>query len=121
MKLPHYRWLDYAVLTCAFFLIIHDLQAPLFLSDSSYMQAYAATEGTGRPGKQIGIVILFLYGSLACLFTRRRIFSFNSPLARLGLAFLVLITLSIGWSAAPPRAPLVRPDSLHTHWLPLVQ
>ena len=101
MKMPHYRWLDYAVLTCAFFLIIHDLQAPLFLSDSSYMQAYAATEGTGRPGKQIGIVILFLYGSLACLFTRRRIFNLNSPLTRLGLAFLVLITLSISWSAAP--------------------
>ena len=101
MKTPHYRWLDYAVLTCAFFLIVHDLDAPLFLSDNSYIQAYAATEGTGRPSKQIGIVILFLYGSLACLFTRKRIFSFDSPLVKLGLTFLILITLSISWSAAP--------------------
>ena len=101
MKTPHYRWLDYAVLTCAFFLIVHDLNAPLFLSDNSYIQAYAATEGTGRPSKQIGIVILFLYGLLACLFTKKRIFHFDSPLAKLGLAFLVLITLSISWSAAP--------------------
>ncbi len=101
MKTPHYRWLDYAVLTCAFFLIVHDLNAPLFLSDNSYIQAYAATEGTGRPSKQIGIVILFLYGSLACLFTKKEIFNFDSPLVKLGLAFLFLITLSISWSAAP--------------------
>jgi len=101
MKTSHYRWFDYAVLTCAFFLIVHDLNAPLFLSDNSYIQAYAANEGTGSASKQIGIVILFLYGSLACLFTKKRIFSFDSLQVKLGLAFLILITLSISWSAAP--------------------
>jgi len=40
MKTSHYRWFDYAVLTCAFFLIVQDLNAPLFLSDNSYIQAY---------------------------------------------------------------------------------
>lgn len=101
MDKSHCRWFDYAVLTCAFFLIVHDINAPLFLADDSYIQAYAANAGTGSAGKQAGIVILFLYGSLACLLTRKRIISISSLQVKLGLAFLVLITLSISWSAAP--------------------
>ena len=101
MGKSHYRWLDYAVLTCAFFLIVHDLNAPLFLADDSYIQAYAANAGTGSASKQIGIVMLFLYGSLACIFTRKRIFSISTLQVRLGVAFLILATLSISWSAAP--------------------
>ena len=101
MNRSHSRWFDYAILTCAFFLIFHDLHAPLFLSDNSYMEAYAANEGTGSAGKQIGVIILFLYGSFTCLFTEKKVLNFDSLQVKLGVAFLILITVSISWSAAP--------------------
>jgi O-antigen ligase len=65
------------------------------------MEAYAASEGTGSIGKQIGVIVLFLYGSFACFFTHKKILNFDSLQLKLGAAFLILITVSISWSAAP--------------------
>jgi len=101
MNAANNRWLDYAVLTCAFFLIIHHLDAPRILSDDSYYVVFAASAGAGDASRQIGIALLFLYGLLTCLFTKKKILNVGSIQQRLGLAFLVLITVSISWSAAP--------------------
>jgi hypothetical protein len=49
MNTSHHRWFDYAVLTCAFSLGVHNLDAPHFLSDNSYMQLFAANAGLRKP------------------------------------------------------------------------
>ena len=119
MKTPHYRWLDYAVLTCAFFLIVHNVEAPHFLNDDSYYRLYASNAGTGSISKQVGIVILFAYGCWACLFTRKKVLRFDSLPMKLGLAFFFLITISVSWSAAP-SASFARWSGFATYMLAAV-
>jgi exopolysaccharide production protein ExoQ len=91
------KWVDFLILACAFFLIAHNLDSPLGGTDPS-LSPYGATAGTGTLGKQIGSFLLFCYGLFALLVNRRRTFSFRTLSAKLAIAFIVLITLSLGWS-----------------------
>lgn len=91
------KWVDFLILTGAFFLIAHSLDAPIAGTDLSLGQ-YGATAGTGTLSKQIGSLLLFCYGLFALLGNRRRTFSFKTLSARVAIGFFVLITLSLAWS-----------------------
>jgi O-antigen ligase len=91
------KWIDFSILTCALFLIAHDLDAPIGILGS--FAEYGDSAGTGTVAKQVGFLLLFFYGLIACYTNRnKRIFAVNTLSAFFATAFFVTITLSIAWS-----------------------
>ena len=88
------EWLDYFVLGCAFFLILHTFNGPG--GDSTL--DYGATAGTGSIGKQAGFLLLLTYGLVSLLLEQREVFRFKTASAVLSTSFVSLIILSIAWS-----------------------
>lgn len=88
------KWLDYVVLCCAFFLIVHTLDAP----GGDPTQVYGATAGTGTISKQIGFVLLLAYGAFALIVNWDEVFRFKTASVLAATSFLCIIVLSVAWS-----------------------
>ncbi|MGI4757355.1 MAG: O-antigen ligase family protein [Janthinobacterium lividum] len=96
MKSLSTKWVDYLILGCAFFLIVHTLDGPGLGASAS--SPYGATAGTGTLGKQVGFILLLCYGLVALATNRAQAFTLKTVSAVLAIVFLAFITLSLGWS-----------------------
>lgn len=91
------RWIDAAVLLIALFLIVHNVDAPMATHES--LGDYAATIGNLK--KEVGAIILAIYGCLALLFNRQRVFTFRNASGVFAILFLAFATASLAWSHNP--------------------
>jgi hypothetical protein len=96
-RLP--KWIDAAVLVIAFFLLVHNVDAPTVTLTRVSLDDYAAN--VGNIHKQVAAAILVVYGFIVLLINRQRVFTFRNACGSLAILFLAVATASIAWSDSP--------------------